>query len=124
MFGENLPPHEAGLEPKLGAFAQNYSAMPEEEILTRAREAYIAANNPSRFTARRIRAGRADNRLSTILTALRDLQRPMAAIVSERDEATVALILRATPGLDALSQDVRRSVAEAIFTGVRLGRQG
>jgi hypothetical protein len=98
--------------------------MSEGEILTRAREAWIAERHPAKWLARRVRAGRHDGWLRPILTALRDMRRPMALIVAERDEATCALILRTTPGLMGLPEKERAEVAAALMTAVRMGRRG
>jgi hypothetical protein len=101
------------------AYATPASNMSEGERLTRAREAWIAAHKPTRWLARRIRAGRCDKRLRAVLLALEDLARPMSLIVAERDEATVALIMRTTPGL---AHD--DATAAALMTAVRMGRRG
>jgi hypothetical protein len=116
---------EATLSSELGAaFLLAPTEMSEGEMLTRAREAYIGTHRPWRWLTRRIRAGKADGRLSAILTALRDVRRPMALIVAERDEATCALILRTTPGLMGLPDQSRHEVAAALMTAVRMGRRG
>lgn len=109
------------LDMELRSAYQVHGEMSEGEILTRAREAWIATHRPWRWLARRIRSGRHDGRLRDIRTALRDTARPMALIVAERDEATCALILRTTPGVTAENREV---VAAAILTGVRMGRRG
>lgn len=106
------------------AFPATPAEMSEGEMLTRAREAYIGTHRPGRRLARAIRAGKADNRLAAILTALRDMRRPMALIVAERDEATCALILRTTPGLMGLPERERGEVAAALMTAIRMGRRG
>lgn len=98
--------------------------MSEGEILTRAREAYIGTWRPWRWMRRRIRAGYCDKRLRAIVAALSDLHRPMAAIVADRDEATCALIMRATPGIAQLPPEARVAVAAALATAVRMGRRG
>jgi hypothetical protein len=69
--------------------------------------------------ARRIRAGKHDARLRSILIALEDVKKPMALIVADRDEATVALILRTTPGL---TKD--QATVAALLTAIRMGRRG
>jgi hypothetical protein len=106
------------------AFPAHPGDMSEGEMLTRAREAYVATHRPSRWIVRRIRAGYCDKRLRAIMAALRDLHRPMALIVAERDEATCALILRTTPGLQGLPVEAQRAVADALATAVRMGRRG
>lgn len=98
--------------------------MSDGEALTRAREAYIAQRRPFRWMARRIRAGLHDKRLRAIVIALRDTARPMTAIIAERDEATCALIMRATPGLEGLTLEQKVAVAAALMTAVRVGRRG
>jgi hypothetical protein len=93
--------------------------MSEAELLTRAREAYVATHRPPRWLTRFVRAGYFDWGLRVTMTALRDLARPVSLIVADRDEATVAQIMRMTPGLP---QD--RAIAAALLTAVRLGRRG
>jgi hypothetical protein len=93
--------------------------MREGERLVRAREAWIAANRPWRWLARRIRAGKHDAKLRPILMALEDTPRPIELIVADRDEATVAFLLKQTPNLPRTPE-----VAAALFTAVRMGRRG
>lgn len=93
--------------------------MSDAELRTRAREAYLATRKPPRWIARRVRAGLCDWRLRAILAALHDLAKPVSLIVAERDEATVAMIMRASPGI---AQD--EATAAAILTAVRVGRRG
>jgi hypothetical protein len=101
------------------AFPPAATEMSEGEALARAREAYCDVRKPWRWLARRIRAGKCDKRLRAIVHALRQAHLPMQLIEAERDEATVALILRTTPGLE-----VNDAVVAAIVTGVRMGRRG
>jgi hypothetical protein len=115
---------ETPLREELRAAFHAPAPMSEGEILTRAREAWIASHKPGRWLARRIRLGFCDKRLRAIVTALRDVPRPMSLIVADRDEATCALIMRTTPGIDAMGDDDRRNVAAAIMTAVRMGRRG
>lgn len=96
--------------------------MSEGERLTRAREATIAALPRwlrFRWLLRRIRAGRFDYRYRATLIALEDAHKPMSRIILDRDEATVALILRTTPGL---TKD--EATVAALLTAVRMGRRG
>ena len=116
---------KSGLEAEFAAaFPPSPAEMSEGEILTRAREAWIGTHRPGRWLARRVRAGQCDGRLGAIITALRDMARPMSLIVADRDEATCALIMRTTPGIMALPEKERRYVAAAIATAVRMGRRG
>lgn len=96
--------------------------MSEGERLTRAREARIAALPRwarFRWLLRRIRAGRFDYRLRPLLFALEDVRKPMSLIVAERDEATVAFILKTTPGI---SKD--EATVAGLLTAIRMGRRG
>lgn len=108
---------------ELGHMLRNTFAVPEMsegEILTRAREAYIATHRRlPRIMRRWIRAGWLDRRVRATITALRDVKRPMALIVAERDEATVALVMRTSPHLPQTEE-----VAAALLTAVRMGRRG
>jgi hypothetical protein len=96
----------------------------ESEIITRAREALIAAEGVGPWRARRIRAGRHDNKLRAIVIALRDTSRPIELVRSERDAASAAMVMNATPGLAGLSEDQRLIVAGALMQAVAKGREG
>ena len=98
--------------------------MSEGEMLTRAREAFITATNCWRWRARKMRAGKLDHLLGPVMTALHDLDRPMSLIVSDRDEATAALLLKTSPGLSELDGEAREAVAGALLSAVRMGRRG
>lgn len=94
--------------------------MSDCELLSRAREAYLANNRwLPRWLVRRIRAGLCDWRIRGIVAALRDLAKPHSVIVADRDESTVALIMRTTPNLPRTD-----SVAAALLTAIRVGRRG
>jgi hypothetical protein len=93
--------------------------MDEGELRTRAREAYCDTHKPPRWLARRVRAGKHDRLLRVVMHALRDLNRPVQAIVAERDEGTVALILSTAPGIPR-----DEATAAALLTAVRMGRRG
>lgn len=101
------------------AFPPTALEMSEGEALARAREAYIDAHKSWRWIARRIRRGCCDARLRAIVTALRRVHLPVALIEAQRDEAAVALILRASPGIER-----NEATAAALLTAVRMGRRG